>query len=93
VSHPTDNLISIETKREILELLSFDELRVVDLRLDGHNQTSIAILLGLARSTVCMRLTSAQQKILDRFPELSAWAEDRNHNRGTYHLIDRSWGP
>ena len=91
MTHPTDRLISIETRIQILEQLNFDELRVVSLRLDGHNQVAIAMLLGLTRSAVCKRLTSAQQKILDRFPELEPWAKDRNHNRGTYHLIDRSW--
>ena len=93
MSHPTDRLVSIETQQQILEQLSFDELRVVSLRLDGHNQVAIAMLLGLSRSAVCHRLSSAQRKILDRFPELEPWAEDRHHRRGTYHLIDRSWTP
>lgn len=91
MSHPTDRIISLETQRQILDLLSPKELTVVALRLDGLNQAAIAMLLGMSRSTVCMRLSSAQRKILDRFPELSAWAEDRHHR--TYHLIDRSWTP
>lgn len=93
MSHPTDRLISIETQQEILVLLSPEEFHVVSLRVEGHNQVAIAMLLGLSPSTVCMRLSSAQQKILKRFPELTAWAENRNHNRGGYHLIDRSWSP
>ena len=91
--HPTDRLVSLETQQQILDLLSPEEFVVVSLRLDGLNQASIAMLLGLARSTVSMRFASARRKVLDRYPELSAWAEDRNHNRGTYHLIDRSWSP
>jgi len=93
VSHPTDRLISVETQRQILDLLSPGELAVVSLRFDGLNQAAIAMLLGLERSTICMRLSSAQRKVLDRFPELAPWAEDRHHRRGTYHLIDRSWTP
>lgn len=93
LEHPADRLISIETQQQILDLLSPEEFAVVCLRFDGLNQASIAMLLGLARSTVSMRFTSARRKILDRFPELTAWAEDRNHSRGSYHLISRSWGP
>lgn len=93
LEHPAERLISIETRQQILSLLTFEELRIVDLRLDGLNQASIAILLGMSRPTVCKRLASAQRKILDRFPELEAWAEDRHHRRGTYHLISRSWSP
>ena len=93
LKHPADGLISIEMQRQILDLLSPGELTVVCLSLDGLNQTSIAMLLGMPKSTICMRFASAKRKILDRFPELSAWAEDRHHGRGSYHLIDRSWTP
>jgi len=93
LDHPADRLISIETQRQILSLLTPKELTVVALRRDGLNQAAIAMLLGLTRSAVSMRFSTAQKKILDRFPELADWAEDRNHNRGSYHLISRSWSP
>lgn len=91
MKHPTDRLVSLETQRQILDLLNPGELTVVSLRMDGLNQASIAMLLGLERSTICMRFASARRKILNRFPDLSNWAEDR-HDR-SYHLIDRSWSP
>jgi hypothetical protein len=65
-----DALCATETYREILGELRPKELAVVALRLDDLQYDDTAVLLGLTRQGVYYRMTTARNRLLDRFPQL-----------------------
>ena len=84
------SLIHYERFREMLRVLTPAEISVVALRLEYDlSLTEIAELFGVSRVAVTKRLQSAQDRILQRFPELRIQAEERNFVRNRHRREHR----
>jgi hypothetical protein len=75
--HPLDRLIEQDTFREILSLLTPQELIVAVLRLEGLSDGQIGALLGITASGVSRRIERARARIIAQRPELGPVLRDR----------------
>lgn len=74
MSSMLDHVVAVERYREILETLTPGQFAVAALLVDGGVATyeDVAVLLGLTRAAVGLRMDAARVKLLNRFPELRA---------------------
>lgn len=68
---PLDEVISRETVREIVALLTPVELMVLILRADGMDDLEIAEFLAMDRKVVHQRVMRAKRRIVRSLPEVA----------------------
>ena len=84
-----DEIVSLETMREILDCLTLGQLMVVTLRWYGLTHEQVGVRLGISRMAVTYRLQAARQNVLRAMPELEREAEDRSM-RTTRAVVDEN---
>lgn len=70
-----ERLVSLDRQREILELLTPQQLAVVALVAEGFTYAEAAQALGISRQAAQRRLASARRRVLRELPELAGCVE------------------
>jgi len=76
-----ERLVSLDRQREILELLTPQQLAVVALVVDGFSQAEAARMLGISRQAAQRRLRAARRRVLRELPELAGCVEREDDGR------------
>jgi predicted DNA-binding protein (UPF0251 family) len=77
-----EGLVGQDTCREVLGCMTFQELIVAYLRMQGLYDAEIAELMQVSRVTVATHMHRARARIVEMMPELAVTMRGRHRMRG-----------